>query len=96
MLWLDYALEEEALQTVEELNMKFYDVGGPEDMIPFTFTSTGYAFGILFMDQMVWSTEDDDRVEVIPDGTKLESLKDYILRKTRELVRFMSAAYATS
>jgi hypothetical protein len=81
-------MKEEALALVEELNNKA--ITDLEHYSPFEFQSRGWHnSAIYFMGIVLW-TDDNDEREYIGDTNIKESLRDYIVRESKIILKDLS------
>ena len=59
-------IQQKLINIVESLNLQCYEslnsgINIIDDMIPFEFQSSGHAYYVLFLNQVIWHSEDDSR-----------------------------------
>lgn len=77
-------MEIEALQLVDYLNQEAWIDGIAEEVSLFEFRSVGSWWGISFMGEIVWHSDDDERPYINLEEER-EDLKKFVLRKSRVL-----------
>ena len=74
--------DKDLLDMVGDLNASYYDISRDDDFCPFVFESCGYTWGITFMDEIVWNSEED--LSCNEDGSDIpyEEIKNKILYRS--------------
>jgi hypothetical protein len=80
-----FMLINECMATVDTLNELFIEQVGDNDKVmnPFEFFYCTDGFGIRYLEQVIWISEDDDRIYSDEDN-KYEPMIDLIKRKVKE------------
>lgn len=73
--------EKDFLGLVNELNLDYYEISGDDEFCPFVFESCGYTWGITFMDELVWNSEEDFAEDEDGNEKSVISVKCIILNR---------------
>lgn len=80
-------MKKEALELVEDLNNQIGDKGDLDHYLPFEFKSYGWNnSAIYFMGVILWAEENDER-EYLKGSDEQESLKSYVIRESKRILK---------
>ena len=75
--------DDKIIEIITGLNNKFYEATG-EELPPFTFYTDGFSQVVLWYEEVLWNSEDDDREYDYDRDEFSESLEDYLVRTVCE------------
>lgn len=71
---------------VYSLNCEYYELTKIDEILPFTFISTGFVHSIQFMGEVIWNDEDYERPQDDETGEYLQTIEEYCIQEAKKVL----------